>query len=213
MNHRQNVQQRKNQTVKVVGESTLMATPDQVQIRMGVITQNVEVTVAQAENAETMTTVISEIQELGVQEDQIQTVVYRIDPEYDYIEGEQVFRGYRVVHLIQVTLSQVGLVGTIVDAAVLRGVNSLTSIDFMVQERQALYLIALQEAVNQAKEKALALVEAIQGTLHPMPIEVKELTNESFPDRYPAVLSAQTTPIQPGQLTFQVSVEAIFSYY
>jgi uncharacterized protein YggE len=215
VNYRQNQvsQEHGRKSVKVFGEGTVLATPDQVEIRLGVITQDENILAAQQENTDKMSAVIAAIKEWNVSEEEIQTAVYRIDPEYDFIEGVQVFRGYRIVHLVQVTLDQVNLAGNVIDSAVRSGVNSITSVDFTLKDRSSAYQIALKQAVDNANVKARTIAESLNVTINPIPSQVTEISPYQVPERYPAVLSAQVTPIQPGQLSFVASVEVIFTYY
>ncbi|MFC0559768.1 SIMPL domain-containing protein [Halalkalibacter alkalisediminis] len=216
MNHRQNQEGAEGRkTLRVFGEGTISATPDQVQMRLGVITQNESITIGQQENAEAIAAVIAAIQELNVQENQIQTVVYRIDPQYDYIEGVEVFRGYRIVHLLQITLDQVGIAGPVIDAAVNSGANSIASIQFTLEDPTTVYNQALAQAVDNARSKAATLARSLNVTLNPVPLEVKEVAKGLIPERYPTVLAAQTTPtpIQPGQLIYEVTIEVLFTYF
>ncbi|ARK30212.1 SIMPL domain-containing protein [Halalkalibacter krulwichiae] len=202
-------------TLRVRGEGIVQATPDQVQITMGVTTLNESIIDAQQENAMAINAVISSLIELGIPEQDIQTTVYRIDPEYDYIEGVQVFHGYRVAHLLRVTLDQIGIAGVVIDSAVKNGVNSIASIHYTVKDPSPFYQQALTNAVENALGKAIVLADALNVTLNPTPIDVKEIDRSQIQERYPTVLAAQTatTAIQPGQLTFEASIEALFSYF
>ena len=154
MNHRHNqVGAEGRKTLTVFGEGTISATPDQVEMRLGVITQNESITTGQQENAAAIAAVIAAMQNLNVQEHQIQTVVYRIDPRYDYIEGVEVFRGYRIVHLLQITLDQVGS-QPVIDAAVNSGANSIASIQFTLEDPTIVFNQALTQAVDNARSKS-----------------------------------------------------------
>jgi len=216
MNHRHNqVGAEGRKTLTVFGEGTISATPDQVEMRLGVITQNESITTGQQENAAAIAAVIAAIQNLNVQEHQIQTVVYRIDPQYDYIEGVEVFRGYRIVHLLQITLDQVGIAGPVIDAAVNSGANSIASIQFTLEDPTIVFNQALTQAVVNARSKADTLANSLNVTLNPVPLEVKEVAKGAISERYPMVLAAQTTPtpIQPGQLIYEVTIEVLFTYF
>ncbi|WP_227936095.1 SIMPL domain-containing protein [Alkalihalobacillus deserti] len=216
MNYRQNQASAEGRnTLKVFGEAKVTASPDQVQMTVGVITENESITIGQQENTTTIAAVIAAIQEIGVRENQIQTVVYRVDPEYDYIEGVEVFRGYRIVHLLQITLDQIGLAGLVIDTAVDNGANSIASIQFTLKDPMPVYNQALTQAIEHARLKAETITDSLHVTLNPRPLEVIEVFKSQSPERYPAVLAAQTTttPIQPGQLTYEVAIEVLFTYF
>ncbi|MFC0472994.1 SIMPL domain-containing protein [Halalkalibacter kiskunsagensis] len=211
----QTLMRNQKQNLKVVGEGSITTTPDRVLITLGVITEDKSVVTAQQENAAAITAIIQGIVELGIQENNIQTTVYRIDPQYDFIEGEQVFRGYRVAHLLQVTVDQVELTGTIIDSAVENGANSIASITFTMRDPSSMYLSALTNALENAREKAQVISNNLGVTLNPTPIQVKELNFTNAQQPYPKVLSAQvgSTPIQEGQLTVEAAIEVEFVYF
>jgi uncharacterized protein YggE len=202
------------QVMKVAGEGVVTTTPDRVIITLGVITEDKSVVTAQQENAAAITAIIQGIKDLGVQEDNIQTTVYRIDPQYDFIEGEQVFRGYRVAHLLQVTIEQVDRTGMIIDSAVENGANSIASITFTMRDPSSVYLAALTKAVENAKEKAKVISDNLGVTLNPIPVQIAE-RNFTDSQPYPKVLSAQagSTPIQEGELSVTAVIEAEFVYF
>ncbi|WP_332629002.1 SIMPL domain-containing protein [Halalkalibacter flavus] len=200
--------------LKVIGEGSVTAAPDRVQILLGAITEEATVQSAQQENATIISAVIEAITGLGVPQESIQTSTYRIDPQYDFIEGEQVFRGYRVAHILQITLDQVEQSGAIIDAAVQQGANTVPSITFTFQDPSTFYQEALVEAIENANQKATIMSNTIGVSLNPIPLRVTEI-NKQAAVPYPTVLSAQAavTPIQEGELTITAAVEVEFTYF
>lgn len=200
----------------VIGEGEVSSPPDQVHLILGVITENEQVTTAQKDNADTISVIVNEIKKMGVGEESIQTSTYRISSEYDYIEGVQIFRGYRVVHLLKIEVDQVNLAGQLIDIAVEKGANSIASIDFLVNDSASLYEDALVQAIEQAHHKAERMVSSFGGKLLPLPIKLVELTESAYsPRNEPMVLSAfdsASTPIQAGESTIKARVEIHFRY-
>ncbi|KHF38848.1 SIMPL domain-containing protein [Halalkalibacter okhensis] len=194
--------------LKVIGEGSISAAPDRVQILLGVITEDVTVQSAQQENTATISAVIEAVTDLGVPQESIQTSTYRVDPQYDYIEGEQIFRGYRVAHLLQITLDQVEQTGAVIDAAVQQGANTVPSISFTFRNPSAFYQEALVEAIESANQKAIVMSNTMGVSLNPIPLRVTEI-NQDAAMPYPTVLSAKAaaTPIQEGELSVKAAVE------
>lgn len=199
-------------TLQVTGEGTISAAPDQAKIILGATTENKSVSEAQQENAAVINRIISAIANLGVPEPSIQTVTYRVEPQYDYVEGRQVFRNYLVTHLLQITLDQVELTGRVVDAAVASGANSISSIQFTLKDESAAKNRALALAVKNAQEKARAITNSLSVNLNETPYKIKELFPDGEP--IPRVFAAESgaTPIQTGTLSISAVVEAEFSY-
>ena len=187
------------QTVKVTGEATLQATPDQAIITLGVQTENVDPKIAQQENAQTISEIITVLKELGIAETNIKTSDYRIDPQYNYIEGKEIFKNYKVHHMLQIKTKDIEKVGSIIDAAVKRGANSVSNIRFSLANSDSYYNQALTIALNNAYEKALTLTRAIDAPLHPIPIQMEELSAPTPPVAYQATsyVKASSTPVMP----------------
>ena len=202
------------QTIKVQGESIFSVRPDQLSITLGVKTENQTVQQAQTENADAIQAIINSLMSLGIPGDQIQTVVYQIDPQYDYVDGTQVFRVYLVTHLLEITVTDLTLAGTIIDQAVANGANSISGTQFTLANASGATLQALDQAMNDAYQKAQAISRTLSVSLNPLPVWVREVpVNEAGVVRPLALFDAtQQTSIQPGLIDIKAVVEVLFKY-
>jgi uncharacterized protein YggE len=134
--------------------------------------------------------------------------------EYDYTDGKQTLRGYRVTHLLQITTHQVNQTGLIIDTAVRHGANSVSNVQFMVARPEAYYNQALSLALKNGELKALTIAKTIGVTLHPYPVQVQEVPRTMELSPYQTKLYAQSaaTPIQPGELKISAAVRAEYVY-
>ncbi|MBY6038161.1 SIMPL domain-containing protein [Fictibacillus nanhaiensis] len=206
----------KQNRLTVTGEGSVFAVPDQAVITIGVITEDQNVSTAQKENANKMSAVINTMLTLGIAREDIQTNSYRVEPQYNYENGQQIFKGYKVEHQLQVTIKDLNKMAQVIDGAIASGANFVSSIQFSVTNPDAFYNQALTIAIQNAQQKAIAMARALQVTLHPVPINVQE-TSQALPPRpipfYGAMLAQESgTPIQPGEnkLTATVKVEYTF---
>lgn len=134
---------------------------------------------------------------------------------YDYENGKQTLRGYRVVHLLQVINHQIDQTGVIVDTAVRNGANTVTNIEFNVQNPQIHYSQALAIALKDAQFKAAALTRDLGVTLNPVPLSIQELgqTSPIIPLQTAMFAKSEAaTPIQPGKLKITALLQVKFSY-
>ncbi|MBD7965253.1 SIMPL domain-containing protein [Fictibacillus norfolkensis] len=201
----------------VSGEGSVSAVPDRALLTIGVITENPNLSVAQKENADKTASVIRTLMSLGISQSDIQTSSFRIEPQYNYENGQQQFRGYRVEHQLQVTVKDIRQTGQAIDQAVANGANSISSIQFTVANPDAFYNQALSLAIQNAQQKAISMARVLQVTLRPVPVNVQEVS-QSLPPRpvpFQAVIYAQSveTPIQPGEnkITASVKIQYTFS--
>ena len=216
MNHpyvEQLVRQQKR-VMTVTGIGSLSIAPDTVQIQLEVRTENKQLSQAQQENADLMNQVIESLLELGIDREDIQTVAYNISPQYDYIEGQQIFRGYQVINSIDVTIKNIEQAGIIIDTAVRNGVNNVSNIRFTVENEQIPYQEALSLALRNALGKAQTIASTIQVKLNPQPIKIVETVREEpiLYRSFAATEMSTTTPIEPGQISIKATVEVQFQY-
>ncbi|WP_028399535.1 SIMPL domain-containing protein [Ectobacillus panaciterrae] len=202
----------KDSTLTLQGEGTVQAKPDVVVITLGVSTENENVKTAQEENAVHSAALLNALKALGIQEQEIQTISYTITPEYNYIDGKSILRGYRVEHLYEITVLNVQKAGEVYAAAVQAGANIARGLTFRVSNPDVYYQQALTLAIQQAQEKAKAVVSTLGVTLNPIPISITE--EPGAVPRYAtyAASSKAVPPIQPGELDITVAIRAVFSY-
>jgi uncharacterized protein len=206
-----------NNKVTVYGEGSVMAQPDQATVILGVITENRNLQQAQQTNATETTNVINAILNSGIPRENIQTSEFRIDMDYDFQDGKQVFRGYRVTNLLTVTIDNIEKVGEIVDIAVNNGANTVRNINMTVSNQERYYQRALANAIKNAQEKTLLIANTLGVTINEIPKQLKEITTTSPEPPRPFVLGVSTdkavsTPIEVGQFKISALVEAVFQY-
>ncbi|SES26386.1 SIMPL domain-containing protein [Psychrobacillus sp. OK032] len=200
--------------ITVTGNGKVDVQPNYVQLQLGVSTEDKNLSVAQQENANTMNQVIQSIIALGIPREDIQTSAYNIVPNYDYVEGRQVFRGYEVRNAITIKVTDTSQVGTVIDTAVQNGANRVSSVQFRIDDPNPYYQQALRLALQDAQTKAKTIAETMQLPLHPHPIEIVE-ESQTPPIAFKSVAMAEqsfTTPIEQGQITISATVRVKFQY-
>lgn len=205
-------------SLSVHGKGEIIVKPDQAKLTVGVVTENLNVQEAQFENSTITTRVISALRALGINEGDIKTSVYSIQPQYDYTDGKSVLRAYQVDHQLEIIMKDLSKIGIVYDQAIKNGANRAGNIVFFVSNSEAYYRDALKRAVWDASKKAEAIVATIGAKLNKLPIKMVE---EAIPqDRiYPvfsyklAAASAQESPpIQKGEFIIEAKVKVEFAY-
>ena len=200
--------------IAVTGNGKVMARANYVQLQIEVNTQGVNVQEAQQENANIMNHVIQSIFGLNIPREDIQTASYTIFPNYDYVDGKQIFKGYEVTNALSVKISDISQVGNIIDTAVQNGANHISSIQFKIENTDLYYQQALSLALQNAQMKAKTIAETMHLSLYPQPIEIVE-ENNSGPVLYKSLAMADqtiSTPIEQGQMTISAAVRVKFQY-
>lgn len=196
----------------VTGEGSVSAQPDIVSIQLGVRTESESVLQAEQENASVMNQVIDALIGTGIPRENIKTASFTISPLYDFVEGEQVFRGYQVINSITVELNDVSKAGLAIDTAVQNGVNQVSSLQFSLQNPEIYYNDALDKALKNAISKATSIAQSLQVNLDSTPVKITEQVAELQPRFQTFAALESTTPIEPGQLKIRATVKAILQY-
>ena len=199
--------------VKVFGQGTVSVKPDAAEVIIGVITENVQLQVAQEENSKAMAQVINSLSEIGVLHKNMQTQNYNIRTNYDYIDGKQVFRGYEVSNYLKVVINNIDSIGEIIDTAVKNGANTVSGISFIVSDTTKYYYEALRLSVEDAQNKAIVMASDLKVNLNIIPIQVNEQDRGiSTPLVMTLKYASETTPIEAGVNKIIANIEAIFVY-
>ncbi|WP_179298707.1 SIMPL domain-containing protein [Evansella halocellulosilytica] len=205
---------KQGQTIVVYGEGVVSAQPDEANITVGIISDGETLQETQEENSTTSANVISALLQLGIPEENIQTVAYRVDMQYDYIDGQQVFRGYRVNHQLQITIENIEQTGLVVDTAIANGANSVSNIQFSLSDPSEKYSEALRLAIRSAENKANVIADEQNLSLDPTPKKIDELKEDDIVRPFQPTLLAQAeaAPIQPGTLQIKARVKLTYSF-
>ncbi|MDN4607866.1 SIMPL domain-containing protein [Sporosarcina highlanderae] len=200
--------------ITVIGNGEVAVVPDIAKIQLEINTHNVELHEAQQENAALMNQVIQALYQLGIPRENIQTVSYSIFPRYDYIDGEQIFRGYEVTNAIAVTLSDIQQVGTVIDTAVASGANRVSNVQFSVENAEPHKQAAIVKALQDAQVKARTIANTLHLQIDPEPINVTELTGgEEPPVAFMSVnMAVSGTPIEGGQISIRSTIRVQYEY-
>lgn len=202
------------------GTGEVTATPDRGELSFSVQTENRDVRVAQAENAELMNQTINALLAAGIPNEDIKTTGYSIYPVYEDSGGifNSNIKLYRVTNTLLTTVRDLNRTGEVIDIAVANGINQVNSISFLLSEdqEQAVRTLALQEAVARARMDADAIAKATGTTItgikeistggNVRPIIYNDLSSAKMAGEGMAV----PTPIQPGEIHVTASVSITY---
>lgn len=204
-------------TVTVNGTGTVNLKPDTVSIALSVVTSNPVAATAASENAELMSTVTASVLTAGVKAEDIATRGYNMYQETHYNSESQKteYGNYRVNNELTVTVRDIAKTGSIIDVALNSGANGLSYVNFFVNDAKEAYQEARILAMQQAREAADALCNAVDKKVV-TPISIEEFRNASVYrnavafDSTNKLVSASGTPITPGDTEITVTVKVVY---
>lgn len=153
--------ERTQRTITVEADGKAVMSPNIAVTTIGMDVEAKTVAEAQTKNTTVINTLLSKIQALGVEKKDIQTANYDIYPQYDYKDGTQVLRGYRVSQNVTVKIRDLAKANNVIALAGEVGATNVSGLRFTVDDRDVYKDQARQAALAKVKEKAEALEKAL----------------------------------------------------
>ena len=197
-------------TFSVLGEGKEVVVPNIAEIRIGVISEGLDLTTLQKENSEKMNKIINFLKEKGIDEKDIQTENYSVTPKYDYSKSPYRIVGYTISQDLRVKVRDLSKIGEILSQAVNYGANNISGPNFTVDDKEVYLEKAREKAIKNAKEKAekiaktagfklgkiISIIES--SPFEPIPVMLKEMGTGG-----PLISQPQ---IEPGSQEIKVQV-------
>jgi len=148
--------------ISVSADAKVSGSPDIATLSFGVQTGRQTTAKAAIENVrKNMTTVLAAIKKAGIEDKDIMTENFWLNPVYDYDRGTQIPRGYEANQSLRVKVRNLDAVGDVLSAATDAGANQVGSISFDIDNPDALKADARAKAIEKAKAKADTLAESL----------------------------------------------------
>ena len=200
-------------SIRVTGDATVTAKPDRVQIDIGVTTRAAQSQDAVSQNARQVDAVLAAVRKATGPAAVLRTISYSLNPTYQYHPNgeEPTITGYSAVNVVQVTLDDLGKIGTVIDSATLAGANHVQGIQFTLRDQDAVRAEALRQAATRARAQADVLAAALALKVVRV-LSVEENSPRLVPVRAymgaprTTAVSAAATPVEAGTLDVTADV-------
>lgn len=163
----QSVEPSSFRSFSVSADAKVVAVPDVAAFSASVITEGgTNVTALQTANVEKTNAIIAYVKSQGVDEKDIKTEGYSVEPRYQYYGCETgacpppTIVGYTVRQSLSVKVRDFAKAGDILGGVVENGANSVSSLNFTIDDPTAVQNEARAEAIAKAKAKAKAIADA-----------------------------------------------------
>lgn len=205
--------------ISVSGEGSASAKPDLAILTMTVLRQAASARAALDENNAATASVINALKKAGVEDRDLQTSGFSINPQYaphrNGGDGEPPkIVDYRVSNTLTVRVRDLEKLGTVLDQSVALGVNQGGAITFTMSDPSKLLAEARTKAVQDALAKAETLTRAAKVRLG----RILEISEQSFQPRpipfagarAMTAQMAEAVPVETGENTYNVQVNITF---
>ena len=157
----------------VSGEGKITAIPDVAQFTFSIITEGgKDIAKLQKENTEKGNKIIGFIKSQGVEDKDIKTQNYNLEPRYQYFNCYQPMDGkskscpppeivgYTIRQTVSIKVRDFFKIGDILAGAIENGANSVSQLSFEIDDIDKIKNQAREEAIKKAKEKAENIAKA-----------------------------------------------------
>lgn len=197
--------------ISLSGHGEVKSAPDLAFVTTGVLTQGITAAEALAANTQAMNALFAALKQAGIDEKDVQTSSFMVQPRYDYTNNQAPkLVGYDVSNNVTVTVRKIADLGPLLDKLVQSGSNQISGISFDVSKPDAALDEARKLATADATRRAKVYAEALGVTLGPV-LSVSEGTNYQPPvpmlrGKVMMADAAAPVPVAAGEQSLSVDV-------
>ena len=166
--------------LSVSGEGKIFVRPDIATFTVTVVSDAARVGDAQNENSARSNAVVGFLKKQGVQEKDLKTVNYSVEPQYEYSNDRPCLLNpsfpcpahtpprivsYQVRNSLEVKVRDLNKVDDLLQGVVTAGANEVGSVLFMVEDEKAALAEARRQAIEDAQQKAARLARDLSVRL------------------------------------------------
>lgn len=144
-------------SILVFGNSKISLTPDRAKITASIETINNDMSKSKEDNLEIFNKVIEKLKDMGIEEGEIILSRFNCYPNYDYGCGRNIV-GYRSTTSFSVNVKSLDKIKECVDAMIGEGVTNIYDVVYEVSNMEDQYNEALTLAVENARVKAVKVL-------------------------------------------------------
>lgn len=149
-------------TISVSGDGRVFAAPDIAEISLGFQSGRQPTAAAAMERLKaSMDQVIEAVKDQGIEEKDIRSEYFYLNPAYDYADGRQIMRGFEANQSLRIKVRDLDKISMVLGAGTDAGANQAGSVNFTLDDPDAKQAEARQLAIEEAKEKAQELARQL----------------------------------------------------
>ncbi|MGI8497519.1 MAG: SIMPL domain-containing protein [Gemmatimonadaceae bacterium] len=200
--------------IVVSGRAEASIPADRATLSIAVETRAATAASAGSDNARIQQAVLTALKQAGVDPAKITTAGYTVGPEWRYEQGTRspMPTGYAAHNTVRVDVTQLELIGKLIDASLAAGANRIDGVQFSASSTAEARRGALATAIANARADAQTMAHAAGGTLGRL-VEVSTERFDAPPGVYAQMLRAGPaggsyveTPIEPRAIQINVVV-------
>lgn len=205
----------KTSAFDVAGEGRAWVIPNQARVNFGITTSASTVIQAQEQANEAINLFKKDLKQIGIDEENIKTVSYTINPDYDFREGRSRVIGYNANVVLEVLFQEFEKLNQAFTLATRNGINNIGQLIFELsqEEQEKAEDKARKMAIDKAKDKARKMAKESGIRLGKI-INIQETTAAEPPVIRPfgAVVEEKEEAVEVSAGTSEVKIQVKLSF-
>ncbi|MBI5123396.1 SIMPL domain-containing protein [Candidatus Roizmanbacteria bacterium] len=207
-------------TIEGTGEAT--AVPDTALISLGVNKEAATVEIAQNQVNQIINQITADLKKLGIEDKNIKTINYSVNPNYDNFVGSQRINGYSVSANIEARIKPIEKANQAISIATKDGATQVGGVQFVLNDetKKKLEDKARIEAIKTAKTKAQSLANAAGIRLRKI-VDVQENNSNAVPQPMFRTMTLDKgagqavppTELNPGENKISITISLSYETY
>lgn len=201
--------------VSVQGEAKVEVVPDQLAVQFSVTQLADDVADATGSVNRRTAAALQAARDAGVAEEDLRALAVSVQPQWDWREGEQLFRGHEAMRVVRMLVRDIDTWPALLNALVEAGVDRVDSVEPSHSNQQMIARQALRAAVEDARARADVLADAAGAEVTEVFSIAETGRNYTVADRSERMQAMAAPPppeeaFEPGTITLTTNVQATF---
>lgn len=211
--------------ISVSAETSEELSPTVVKLTFAVQTNDNNAKITGDNNKKTSENVIRAVKSLidETKGESIKTTSYYLSPQYSYKDGTRKLTGYSASNTLQVTLKNIDKAGSIISTALQNGANSVTGVEYTLEETGGNCNVLISKAAKNARERADKIAQSLGTTVTGIKnintgcssssnfsSNFRMMQNAKMADGALAVTESSSMPLEAGKTKLNAYVNADF---
>ncbi len=203
-----------SRTVSTTGYGEVTTRPDRAEVQMQATATHKAAAEAKRAVDDRVNQLLEALDEQGIAESDIVASSLNVAPNYEFVDRERVFSGYRASREVRVTLKDLDKLDTLLQSAVDRNIHHIDQIALKTSRQEHFEQQAFEQAIADSRRKAEALARAYDAELGPVH-SIDYRRDRPMPVPKQEMALARAGDSEGGQylhdeLTFSDRVEVVF---
>lgn len=198
-------------SISVQGSATILVVPNQLEFTVSVEQRGLDTKLLQQDVQKKIADIVYLLQQSGIKDRNIQSMAMSLQPHYEYADGKRTQTDFILARTIFVKHNDFTVYSTLMQALIKAGATTISPAQLTHSNPKQHYLDALKLAVEDAKKRAITMLEPVQASLGDV-LSINEQSRQqpvAYRAKSMAMMESSTVDL-PGEKGIEARVGVTF---